>query len=413
MLKCINDKKFQKRAKRRKRWLFHATDFQSLMYFNFTFCKILGIFPYKIEASTFETSKLRYILWIIVACAACIYELMMFYVLNFSGRVRVEVPKTITYNMHFLLGIFIMVVWYVLTGPRMRLLQTVQKISWRLPPKSYQNLSKLIHAKDIFGFLVLLWLILMVFLNTSDMVIDTLYEPFRVYIAMIAFQMDMLYMNCVCVLKACLKEINNNLENLQEFVVNDISRRVYHKQRNPFRLIEIIALKKQYLAINDAVQMLKMVFSLQLLVAIVMVFKQITFFLYFHVVQWQGEISIRLDKQIGIEYFVSYITYYLLRITLIVWACETGKNQAVEIGTTIHEVLNITNNEKIKYELRLFSLQILHCDNTFSAKGLTVDAKLLTAMVSSIATYLLILIQFLGMSHSYNGKTAINVTEVI
>jgi len=31
------------------------------------------------------------------------------------------------------------------------------------------------------------------------------------YIYLVVLQMDMLYMNCVCILKACFKEINDNL----------------------------------------------------------------------------------------------------------------------------------------------------------------------------------------------------------
>lgn len=326
-------------------------DFQSLMYINFTFCKILGIFPYKMKSSTFEISKSRYILWTIITCAICIYELMMFYELNFSGRIKLDTPKTITYNSHFILGAFLVIVWHVLTGSRMRLLQTIQEISSRLSPKSYQKLSKLIHAKDIFIFFFLLWFSLMLFSNYSEMAINTSFEPLRLYITMIVFQMDMMYMNCVCVLKACFKEINNNLENLRELLVKDISRWIYHKQRNPFMLTELKALKKQYLMISNAVQMLNINFSLQLLVTIVIVFKQITFFLYFHIVQWHSGISITIDKQIHSEFFVTHIMFYFIRITLIVWACETGKNQAIEISTTVHDMLNTTNDERIKYEV--------------------------------------------------------------
>ncbi|KYN32904.1 hypothetical protein ALC56_12720 [Trachymyrmex septentrionalis] len=370
--------KKKKQIKERKRWLFHATDFQSLMYLNFIFCKILGIFPYKITVPTFKISKSQYILWTIITSAICIYELIMFYKLNFSGRVRLEVPKTISYNFHFILGAFGTIVWYVLSGPRMRLLQTIQEISSRLPPESYQKLSKLIHAKDIFSFFFLSCQLLMLLLNSSEMAIDTTFEPLRIYIAMIVFQMDMLYMNCVCVLKACFKEINDTLGNLRELMINDISKLIYHEQRHSFMLTELKVLKKQYLMVSGTVKILNIIFSLQLLVTIVIVFKQITFFLYFHIVQWQDGLSINLDKQIRNEFFVSYIMYYLIRITLIVWACETGKNQAVKIGTTVHDVLNTISDEQIKYELQLFSLQILQCDNTFSAKGLNVDAALLT-----------------------------------
>ncbi|KYN03741.1 Putative gustatory receptor 28b [Cyphomyrmex costatus] len=404
--------KFQKRVKKRRRWLFGATDFQSLMYLNFIFCTILGIFPYKITISIFEISKPRYILLIIITSAVCIYELAMFYELNFSGRVRLDVPKTITYNFHFILGAFVAVVWCVLSDSRMRLLQIIQEISSRLPPKSYQKLSKLIHAKDIFCFLHFLCHFL-TFLNSSDAAINTTYESLRLFVAMIALQMDMLYINCVCVLKACFKEINNTLRNLQELVMNDISKRIYHEQRHPFMLTEIKSLKKQHLMVSNTVQMLNIIFSLQLLCTIMTVFKQITFFLYFHLVQWQDGLSINLDNEIRNKFFVSYIIYYLIRITLIVWACETGKNQALKIGTTVHDVFNAISNKQIKYQLQLFSLQILQCDNTFSVKGFTVDATLLTKMANSITLYLLILIQFLGTSHSCDGKTAINVTEII
>ncbi|XP_011705836.1 PREDICTED: putative gustatory receptor 28b, partial [Wasmannia auropunctata] len=102
--------------------------------------------------------------------------------------------------------------------------------------------------------------------------------------------------------------------------------------------------------------------------------------------------------------------YDVMKIMLIVWACETGKNQAQEIRSTIHHVLNSIRDEKIKYELQLFSLQTLHCKITFSAKGFNVDATFLAIMVGTTVTYILISVQFLVMSHSCDEKSAINVT---
>ncbi|KYQ56197.1 Putative gustatory receptor 28b, partial [Trachymyrmex zeteki] len=280
------------KTKRDKWKLFHATDFQSLMYPNFIISKILGIFPYRIKATSFEISK-------------------------------------------------------------------------------------------------------------------------PLLIILLAFQMDMLYINCVCVLKTCFKDINDNLESLQELVMNNIPRWIYHNQRHPFLLIKLKALKKQHLMISDTVQMLNMIFSLHLLASIAVSFKQIIFYLYFNVIQWQNGISLNRDR-IYNAYFISFLIYYLIRLTLIVWACETGKNEAIKIGTTIHDVLNSISDVQIKDELNLFSLQILHCNNTFSVKGLTVDATLLTVMVSSVSTYLLILIQFLIMTHSCDSKAnAINYTQTV
>jgi len=37
---------------------------------------------------------------------------------------------------------------------------------------------------------------------------------------------------------------------------------------------------------------------------------------------------------------------------MIVWACETGKNEATKTGTTIHDVLNNINDVQIKDEVK-------------------------------------------------------------
>ncbi|XP_018369804.1 PREDICTED: uncharacterized protein LOC108765539 [Trachymyrmex cornetzi] len=335
----------------------------------------------------------------------------MLYKLNFS-RKKIDVPRIISMNISYLLGLFVMIISYALIGPRMRLLQTISDISSRLPQKSYQNLSKLVHTKDIFGFFFHFWLILSFYFVYSERIVFGLFQLFRLFIILLGFQMDMLYINCVCVLKACFKEINDNLENLQELVMNNIPRLIYHEQRHPL-LIKLKALKKHHLMISDTVKMLNMIFSLHLLAVIAIVFKQIIFFVYFNVIKWQNGISLNQDR-IYNAYFISIVTYYFTRFILIVWACETGKNEATKISTIVHDVRNSISDMQIKYELNLFSLQILHCDNTFSVKGLTIDATLFTVMVSSVSTYLLILIQFLITTHSCDSKTdAVNYTQAI
>ncbi|KYN03742.1 Putative gustatory receptor 28b [Cyphomyrmex costatus] len=380
----------------RKWWLFRATDFQSLMYFNFTMGKILGIFPYRIKTSSFEISKPRYILWTIIFCIMCVFEVTILYKLNFSKK-KIDIPKTISLNFSFLYGMFVTVISYALSGPRMRLLQTISDISSRLPQKSYLKLSKLVHVKDIFGFFFHLWLF-SIYILYSDMMIFGLLEVSVVFLKLLAFQMDMLYINCVFILKACFKEINDNLKNLRQLEVISTPIRIYHEQKHSF-LIKLKDVKKQHLMISDTVQMLNMIFSLHLLATIAIASKQIIFYVYFYVIQWQNGISLNRDATHN-TYFISVFVYNCIKLILIVWACETGKNQAIKIRTTIHDVLNSTNNVQIKDELNLFSLQILHCNNTFSAKGFIVDATLVTGIVSGITTYLLILIQFLIITQS-------------
>ncbi|XP_024872176.1 uncharacterized protein LOC112462152 [Temnothorax curvispinosus] len=399
------------KAKRKgKIWqLFHATDFESLMYPCIMFCRILGIFPYKINALTIKICKPRYILSTIIIGVFCVLELIKLYDLNISKKSLIKDFETsrILYNNCFsIIGVFMAVIAFILSGPRMRFLQTLLELSLKLPSESYQKLSRLIHVKDILGFFFLVVLLLMYMITVQDSV----WRQFLVsYIYLLTFQMDMLYMNCVCILKACFKQINDNLVNLRKVVTNGepyLLSGTCHEKRIPFLLMEIIALKKQHLAINDTVHTLKMVFSLHLLSTILMTFTEITFYLYFCSMQIHLALDMSYEqKQAILVACVLGVTFLSIKLVLIVWACETGKNQSMEISSTVHDVFNSASNKQIKYEMRLFSLQLSHCENTFSAKGLTVDATLLTKMASGIITYVLILIQFLFISSSCSGKT--------
>ncbi|XP_011705663.1 PREDICTED: uncharacterized protein LOC105460874 [Wasmannia auropunctata] len=433
-----------------------------------------------------------------------------------------RIPELLEAECFYVLSGFTAIVTYILSGPRMRLLQSMLEISSMLPPKSYKKLSRFIYAKDIIGLFYLaahaptyffimqmnilivvynIYITMMVFQmdmlyincvcilkacfqrindnlihmqefvtknekpvlglmyhenknsfvliklnalkkqhlmisNTVQMLnmtfslqlLATIVMTFTeityniylyvqwwqqrrtlssaeiTYVNLLAFLMDMQYVNCVCVIKTCFKEINDNLENLRELLTYNIPRWIYHEQRCPFLLMRLKTLQKQHLMISETVQRLNVIFSLHLLATIVLVFKQITFFVYYNIVNWQdGTIFFKLNM-IYHMHVISFLIYYFLRIILIVWACETGKNQAIKIGTTIHDVLNITKDEQIKDELKLFCLQIMHCKNTFSTKGVTVGATLLTEIVSGITTYILILIQFLITSHSCDSK---------
>ncbi|XP_014480185.1 PREDICTED: putative gustatory receptor 28b [Dinoponera quadriceps] len=413
MFRPLSTKKLPRsKSKTRQRWrLFHATDFQSLMYPCFIFCHVIGIFPYKINASAFSGSKARYILSTFVLLVFCGYGLVVFYQTDISDTLKYNtVPAALQGNCYYILGGIIAIVTYVMSGQRMRFLQALQEISSRLPPESYHRLSWLIHAKDIFGFFFLLGQAPNAY---SPNVYQALAKVYMLYITLLVFQIDMLYMNCVCVLKACFKRINENLANLRELVTSDephLLRRIYHEQRNPFLLMELKALKKRHLMVSDTVQMLNSTFSLQLLATVVMTFGEITFSLYFYILKWHGEPTADPGRRIWYSYYTMPIVYYGVKIALMVWACETGKEQAAEIGTTVHDVLISTGDKQIKDELQLFSLQILHRENTFSAKGLTVDATLLTAIVGSITTYLLILIQFMVTANACVKTASSNST---
>ncbi|XP_018302400.1 putative gustatory receptor 28b [Mycetomoellerius zeteki] len=381
----FNPSKVQERVEDRKegrRWrLFHATDFQSLMYPCFIFCRLLGIFPYKINASSYEISKPCQILWTVIMSVVCFCTLMTVYVIKNSRWFETNtLRRSIELCVFYTFSGFIVVATYIWDGPRMRLLQTILKISSGLPLETYRKQSMLIHAKDIvcFFFLLVQGLVSLLYLEYPPLL-----KVFSIYITMLVLQIDMLYMNCICVLKACFKRINDSLTNL--LVMNNkphLSRYNYQEQRN-FFLLELKALEKQHLLVNDAVRMLNMIFSLHLIATIVTTFARITFFLYYCIMLWQNIFQLTSSQKLFCYiFFIASMMFYLMKTALVVWACETGKDQAIKIGIIIHDVLNSINDMQIKDELKLFSLQMLHTTrrNPFCAKGLTVGAPLFTAV---------------------------------
>jgi hypothetical protein len=351
--------KFQKQIKNRKKtrrwWLFNATDFQLLMYPCFTFCRILGIFPYKISASSYEISKPRYFLSIIVMCISCFLSLIMIIDISrwygdLNERRNIEIIcLTILNNI-------MIVVTFVLSGPRMRLLQTILKISSRLPSEMYRKQSMLIHSKDIFGFL---YLLIYAMCSYYYIQISVVLNVCFFYNTLLAYEMDMLYINCVCVLKICFKRINDDLANL---LINDKSHIIkwINQEHRNLLLMELKALKKQHLMVSDTVKKLNIIFSPHLLATTAFNFIFIAFEMYFKFVHLHNELSSWTNQIHRIS--IPYIVCLTIKITLITWACETGKNQAKEISTTIHDVLNSTNDEKIKNEvLQNFISTYLFC----------------------------------------------------
>jgi len=172
---------------------------------------------------------------------------------------------------------------------------------------------------------------------------------------MLVLQMDMLYINCVCIIKACFKQINDGLVNLRELMVNSepyTLREINNEERNTVILMELKILKKQHMAISDTVQMLNMIFTLQLLFTIIKTFIFITFNLYFCLLRAQNTESLNNpEKEIYYNTLIANVTFYITKIMLIVWACETSKNQAMEISTTVIDVSNSNNDKEIEYEV--------------------------------------------------------------
>lgn len=388
LLKLYSKNQTHAKDKMWKRWwLFHATDFLSLMHPCFTFCRILGIFPYKMNASTFEASKPRYILMIVIICICCVFNFLFIHniviakTMNFGDTTRNF--EAISFYMS---SSFIIIIKYILSGPQMRLLQTILEISSKLPSKSYQKLSRFIHVKDVLGTILIVVQMCVYFSKTPMFelsCLNVLIVLFTIYLEILVFQINMVYINCVCVLKTCFKSINDNLRHVQRLMVNDIQLSIHGliRQKNQFLLIKLTILKKQHLTVSETVHMLNIIFNLQLLAIIILSFSEITFELYSYVVRWRNGISITLDWKLFDVLFASMVLYFL-KITLLAWTCETAKNQAKEIGIIIHEMLNNTMDKQIKSEV--IKLLFIYCcyNNVIYIFSESANARFLKHLIS-------------------------------
>ncbi|XP_014611281.1 PREDICTED: putative gustatory receptor 23a, isoform B [Polistes canadensis] len=388
--------KFEVPVNRKKCFLFRAKDYCSLMKPCFFICCILGVFPYKVTSSTLKFSKLGYVYSTFVTSIYVIHVFIYLYQTDVSGTLQYDnVPGTLQANFYYILGTAVAIIAYCNTHSRLLFLEKLYIVASKLPSKTFNELSKFIHAKDIFGFLFLIGQMPNVMSNSLN---QTFGKLSGMYATLIVFIMDMLYMNCTCVIKDCFIRINENLKNLQLILVTGephLLRRVYHEKNNPLLLMELKAIKKRHQQVSDILQQMNTIFGSQIIITSLMTFAEVTFSLYFYILRTVDKKEVSLEKQIWYAYFITSVAYYSIKLSLIAWACETAKNQAAEVGSRIHEVVINTTDKDIKNELQLFSLQVLHRDNTFTSKGLTMDANLLTTIVGSITTYLLILIQFL------------------
>ncbi|XP_043288356.1 gustatory receptor 23a-like [Venturia canescens] len=388
-----------------KKWrLFKATDYVSLMYPCFELLRIYGFFPYKITSgSTMVSSKLGYIYSTLLTGLNFGLMCFLLYQMDVSHKLQyASVPGYLQGNCYVVLGCSIAFVSYVYSSKRMRLLCDLAELSARLPSSSFTQVTKIVHAKDILGFFFLVAQYGNIYSEEATVIVSKI---LAMYITVVVYLVDTLYVDSVIVLRVCFERVNDNLIALKDSICTEdphLLRRVYHKQKNPLLLLEIRAMKKQHNDISEVVQRLNSTFSLQIVATVTLTFAEITFSLYFYILQTVGFQSIDLKTQIWFCYFITSVTYYSVKMASIVWACETAKAQAIKTGIIVHEALIGTTDKQVKEELQLFSLQLLHRDNSFQAKGLSLDATLITAIVGGIATYLLILIQFLVAGKTSN-----------
>ncbi|XP_076749468.1 uncharacterized protein LOC143422588 [Xylocopa sonorina] len=381
------------KVEKHKTWkLLSATDFNSLMYPCLFMSWLLGLFPYKCDSPTYKFSKVRFIF---STFAIFIYGVSLFaliYQVNFSTLISYDIPSAISNNLFLLLDGSIIVVMYILTGARVTVIRNLSKISSILSSEDFNDLAKIIHVKNLIGFLFLIVHLPNCF---KDNILLTLRNIDCLYMLITNFTVDMFYMDCVCILKACFKRMDECLRQLKSQIDSEswAQSLAHREQKNLLLLIKLKNFEEKYLEISDVVQLLNNTFLIRNIIITASTFTVVTFNLYFLILY--SNINVLVNIKFWYFEFSSPAAVYLFKFSLIIWACETATNQGRSIKTTVHDVFSEAIDPVTKREVELLSLQILHRNNTFTAKAIEMNVSLLSKILGGITMYILILFQFL------------------
>ncbi|XP_050488205.1 uncharacterized protein LOC126872369 [Bombus huntii] len=382
------------KVKTRKTWeLFRATDFESLMYPCFCICWLLGYFPYKYQPPVYSLSKQRFAFSTSMTFIFVFLLLFIIYEINIGTKMNYSIPESIHGNMYAFLDGFVIVVMYLSTDARLSVIQNLSRTSCILLTKDFKDLSKMIHTKDILCFLFLVIHVPNCFKHDIFVTVRNLTN---IYIMMANFSMDIFYINCVFILKDCFKKMDESIRQLKKLRINDnmsTQTFMHHEQISPLVVMKLKNLEEKHLQISDGVELLNHTFMIRITVAVITTFIVVTFDIYFYIIYSYS--GFPANSKFWYKPYVTPAAFYFIKFWMMIWACETATNRARKMKTTLWDVFGATNDPFVKREVELFSLQIMHTTNIFTAKTFDMNSSFLAKIVGGIIMYILILFQFL------------------
>lgn len=345
-----------------KKWrLFHAEDFTSLMLPSYTLCRYHGLFPFGILPSgELVTSKAGYAYSTFTLVIYLSYLGWLMYRTDVTHEVPYStMPGIFQAHCYSLLGSMAWIITYCSNPWRIDVFRQISSVSANLPKSTFAELSIVVHAKDLLGYLFLFGQVFTFTHNRGMIFFDKI---FGLYTTLIVYLASTIYINCVFTIKCCYKHINETLLNIREAMVNDaphLLRRVYHERKNPLIVMELKMLKNCHQQLSDLVEQLNNNYTFQLADSVTLAFTEITLSLYFYILQLYGKKGIDSEKQIWYNYYITSIAYYSAKMLLLVWVCETGTMEATKTGGIVHSIMINSLDNQIQEEVTVVVRHII------------------------------------------------------
>ncbi|CAD1480515.1 unnamed protein product [Heterotrigona itama] len=351
--------KVEKLRKHRAWILLKATDFNSLMHPCFFVCWLFGNFPYKYEPPVYSLCKSRFAFSTSMMFIYVLSLLVMVYEINVTRTSDSSITKTICVNLFYFLDGAVILTMYMLTVARLSMIQNLSKTSSMLSANDFKDLARVIHTKDILGFLFLVSHIPNCFKQNIFLTLRSFYS---IYIMMANFSIDMLHMNCVCVLKACLAKIDECIQQMRKLAINDdiwTQTFIHHGSPNSLLITKLKNFEKKHLEISDIIELMNDTFMIHIIIMAISTFISVTLNLYFCILYMYKGSSENMEN--WIMGYLSGVAFYFLKFAMMIWACETTTNQAEKIKATLYNVFSraflSANNAQ---EKRIWSKNIRH-----------------------------------------------------
>ena len=338
-----------------KKWQFFvATDFISLMTPSFFICRLFGLIPWKIKNGKIEQSKA--ISWYcrIVTFVYIFMSLLILYVINATTFINRVSTWMLQGNCFYTLANFMLVSNCVFASPIITILQNLAKTSSKLPRKKFTKVAKWIHSKDLIVYILLMIHTPKIFSSHIYIVISKMIGTFA---TASIFLLDFQYSNYVFLLASCFKHINEELVELKVSAFTEqahLLRRVYHNQFNPVLFVKLRYLKQWHYELNDIIRKINSTFSLQLVATVIMTFTELTFGLYFYILDMRHKKIRSLDKEIWFYYYYTMVTYYSAKLLILTLTCQFANDENYKTRIIINEILINTDNKLFKEEVSYF-----------------------------------------------------------
>ncbi|XP_014236034.1 uncharacterized protein LOC106658544 [Trichogramma pretiosum] len=372
---------------------------QELLKPLFFLYKCHGMFPYKIRKDQITISKFNLAYSLLISIGSIILYIIIMYQCHVSNGIEFDtVEGLLQFDSYFALATFILIATSCKSKSMLTFLKKFLEVSSMLNENDLKQLAIIIYLKDAVGFFFLIGQVPNTYSKIPAQMLGKIYGEL---ITLIVFLSNSQYSNYILILKRCFSRINNDLESIvysnNYGHLDPIKSVMKPLQVKHLQLIKLRIIQQKHHKVCTVMRLLNSVFALPVIATVIMTFAETTFGLYFFLLLNQGKKSIDLEKQIWYNYFLTSVTYHFLKLTILIWICQETKNEASKTGIIVHNIILRTDNEELRAELNMFSLHLLQSPNEFSSKCIKMDAQLITAVVSGITTYLLILMQFLKM----------------